>query len=290
MQNGDFELAGYLIGRDQPVFVSEFNTGPEGDRDQDFDDPLGDTRIFGRDRTSPATWTFEFSVAQAAGQPAAAGVLESLENLKKVWRTAVDARDPGDFTTLRYMIGGRIRRVYGRPRGFVPDPSRNIEDGHVVANASFARLETLTYQDAQEVMELTLRTPPSGEVTLPAVWPLISKVTAARQGVVTVGGSAPTVIDDITFYGPVDNPMIENANWRVAWSGSIPYDGFVRIDPRRRTVLNHQGASVAGALSRRTRMRELTLDPGGQDFTFTGLDNTANARAVVRWRPAYYAL
>lgn len=291
MENGDFELNGYLMGAGQPVFASDFQPGTYGDRDQDQDNPFAPARMFGRDLQTAPTWSFDFSVAQAPGTAPDVGVLASLEALATAWRSAVDAGTPGAVTRLRYQIGGRVRCVYGRPRNFAFNPSKNIADGNIVASAQFACEDIYTYSDQLFEVQLQLRPPPTGNVTLPAVWPLTTQITSTRQGVFTVAGSAAVLPEDITFYGPVGDPVLEcTGNWTVGWAGTIPYDGWVRIDPRAGTVLNQAGAYVGGTLSRKTYLPELVFKPGGADLKFSGTDNTGSSRAVVRWRSGYNAL
>lgn len=291
MENGDFELDGYLMGAGQPVFVVDFQTGVAADRDQDRDSLFSSTRIFGRDERSAPVWSFEFSVAQATGQPADTGVLASLEALTAAWKGFSGARTPGAVTRLRYKIGGRERCVYGRPRNFAPNPSKNISDGNVIASAQFALQDDLYYADTLNSVEVQLREPPTGYVTLPAVWPLISVVESARQGQFVSESSMPAPPEDITFYGPIADPKLVNTHWEVGLEDiSIPYDGWVTINFRDRTVLDHNGASRAGNLTRPSELLDMYVHPGAQDLTFSGTDLTATARAVLRWRTAYYSL
>lgn len=291
MENGDFELDGYLIGKGQPVFASKFQTGTVADRDQDRDSLFSSTRIFGRDERSAPVWSFEFSVAQATGQPAAAGVLDSLEALVKAWRGFSGARTPGAVQRLRYKVAGRERCVFGRPRNLAFDPSVNLEDGNVVASAQFALQDTLHYSDTLNSVEVRLRQPPTGYVTLPAVWPLISVIESTRQGQFTSNSSMPAAPEEITFYGPISDPKLVNTNWEIGLEDiEIPYDGWVTINFRDRTVLDHTGASRAGNLTRDSELLDMYVHPGPQDLTFSGIDLTATARAVLRWRTAYYSL
>ena len=291
MENGDFELDGYVMGVGQPVFVTDFQPGTYADRDQDQDNPFRSARIFGRDQTTAPNWSLDFSVAQAAGTAPDVGVLAALEALATVWRRSVDVETPGTVTRLRYKVGGRVRCVYGRPRNFAFNPSTNIADGSIIASAQFACEDIYTYADELQEISLQLRPPPTGNVVLPAVWPLTTKIISTRQGVFTVNGSAPTMPEDITFYGPVVDPVLEcTGNWVAGWSGSIPYDGWVRIDPRAGTVLNQSGANVGGPLSRRTYLPDLVFKPGGADLKFSGTDNSGSSRAVVRWRSSFHAL
>lgn len=291
MENGDFELAGYLMGRGQPVFVSDFQPGSIGERNQDEEHPQDDVRLFGRDFLDPPIWSFELNLSNRAGSAPAAGVLSELEQVQRVWRTAVDSRRPEEVVALRYQVAGRVRRVYGRPRNFAYNPSKNLDDGLVTATAQFALRDTYTYADELTSVSLTLRQPSTGFTTLPGVWPLQMTVASDRQGSINVASSAEVLVEDITFYGPIVNPSLTLDNdWTVAYTGSIPYDGWVTIDPRRRTVKDQSGNSRAGLLSRKTYLPSLTLPPGERGLLFTGQDLTATSRAVVRWRPAYFGL
>lgn len=291
MKNGDFELGGYLIGRDHPVFASDFQPGSIGERLQDEPHPQDDVRMFGRDFLDPPTWSFEFKVTQPDGATPDSGVLAELEKVQRVWRTAVDSRKPEAVTYLRYMIGGRIRRVYGRPRNFTADPSQNIEDGLITATAQFALRDAYTYADELSQVEIGLRQGATGYATLPGTWPLQTVVTAERDGVFFVDSSAAVPPEDVTFYGPISNPTLKlDNNWTISYLGTIPYDGWVRIDPRKRTVKDQSGNSRAGLLSRKTSITELIIPPGNQGLQFSGLDLTATSRAVIRWRPAYFGL
>lgn len=287
MENGDFELGGYLIGAGQPVIVTSFQINPGEVVQQDQINPFASRRMFGRDTQNPPTWEFDFHIANPDGVAADVGVLGALEALTTAWAGTVDAETPGATTFLRYKIGGRVRGVYGRPRNFTPNPSVNIQDGSLTAAAQFALSDAYTYSDELFETELQLRPPPNGAVTLPAVWPLLSEISSTRQGIFTVGGTSPTYPEDITFYGPVVNPSLETLAWKVGWQGTVPYDGWVRINPRETTVLTNTGASVSGGLTRSTFLPDLKFKPGAQDLKFSGVDNTGSSRAVVRWRSAF---
>lgn len=291
MSSGDFELGGYLMGRGRPAFVTDFQPGSMEDRIQDKDNPVGNNVFFGRDQAGTPAWSFTFSISHPDGATnKAAGVLDTVEDLLAVWRPE-EVQDPGWYTTLRYEVAGRSRLVYGRPRNFALDPSQNLEDGNVTASAQFKLLDALTYDADLDQVELMLRQAPTGAVTLPAVWPLTTTVSSTRQGLITPGGKARRYFpEDITFYGPVNNPALASSGWTVQLNTSIPYDGWIRVRPRDNTVLTKSGGSAAGALSRNTYLPDVVLTPGSQDLTFTGEDPTATARAVVRWRPAYYGI
>lgn len=289
MQNGDFELGGYLMGKGQPVFATAFKPGGAGERLQDLDHPFADTRVFGRDQKTPPIWQFEFSVAEAAGKNPTT-VVDSLEDLATAWESAVDRQTPGEYTALRYMVNGRVRRVYGRPRNFDWDPSRNIEAGNVVASAQFALRDTTHYDDSQITTEMMLRQPPTGYVTLPAVWPLQTVVESTRQGSFVLAGRKTVQPEEITFYGPVTNPVLAAPDWTIALNGTIPYDGSVTVRPWDNTVTTDKGQPVPGWLSRKTYLPDVQLAPGPVGLTFTGTDPTGTARVVLTARAGYNSL
>lgn len=292
MQNGDFEIAGYMLGREHPAFVSDFQPGSLGQRAQDVDSPFAAERYFGRDLESAPVWSFEFSLGEADGDELVpdAGVLETLDTLTAVWRGALDATQPESVLVLRYMIGGRVRRVYGRPRNFAPDPSANLEDGNITATGQFALRDALHYDDEQSFTELQLRPPPAGYATLPGVWPLTSYVESERQGQIVVGGNAAAPAEEVVFYGPVIDPKLESDLWKIELTRTIPADGWIKINPRARTAETHLGQNVSGDLSRESYLPGIILTPGEHSFTYSGSDPTGFSRAVVRWRNAHYGL
>lgn len=292
MQNGDFELGGYTIGRGRPVFASDFQPGSLGDRSSDVENPWNTERYFGRDVESAPVWGFEFSIGEPDGleEVPDAGVLESMGELAALWRGKWDAREPEWTVPLRYMIGGRIRRVYGRPRNWALNPSVNIEDGNITATAQFACRDALHYEDEQNFVQLQLRPPETGYATLPGVWPLLSYIESERQGQIIVGGDADVLAEEIIFYGPVIDPAIETDLWKAELTFTIPADGWVKIDPRARTVVTHTGQQIPGLLSRSSYLPGMFLTPGAHSFTYSGSDPTGFSSVVVRWRNAYYGL
>lgn len=295
MENGDIELNGYMMGAAHPVFATQLEVMAGKARLQDQDNPYGPTRIFGRDTRAAGTMSFEFSLGERSGQNPGSGVLDVLEELAEAWDPGDDeaggvGRTPGAVVPLRYMIGGRIRRVYGRPRNFAYSASENITAGNVLATAEFDRQDLYHYSDTLGQVDLQMRQQPTGWVTLPAVWPVISVISATRQGLLTTESKVAAVPEDVTFYGPVINPSLTHSDWKIGLEAVIPYDGFVRINPRQGTVLNQAGASLAGQLTRETFLPDIRIRPGVQDLTFTGADPTATSRAVVRWRTAYRTL
>lgn len=286
MNDGEIEVGGYLTGPGLPVFVTNLEIGGAGTRDQDQLNPYGDDRHFGSDYLEPPIWKMAFCVGEGVG---AAEALQALAELQRAWRTAVDPRVPGADTWLRYGAAGRTRRIYGRPRNFMPDVGGNLADGNVVATAEFHAADPYHYDDAEQQLELAFRQNNSGTVTLPAVWPLLSRPGAARQGIVTVGGDAPTPVR-VDFAGPIAGPaMRAGQEWELASTATIGATDGLIIDSRTEMVNLASGAPQPGALTRETFLPEVRLEPGLTEIEFTGNDPTGTSKATIRWRNAHHS-
>lgn len=285
MKNGDIELNGFLMGRDHPVFATAIAPGDVVVRDQDNENPYASERIFGIDYRKPPVWKVEFSVGEADGAQPDSGVLDALDSLAAAW--SVDFEDPEVVIPLRYMIGGRVRRVWGRPRNFRFEASMNIADGNIIAGADFALKDTLFYDDAQQLMELRLRSPSTGYATLPGVWPVTSYTTSDRQGLLTSTGTAKVLLEEITFHGPVIDPKLELAGgWTLGLDRTIAYDGWITVNPRLGTIRDQSGASLPGIISRTVYLPDLKIAPGPNSFTYSGKDETSFSKVVIKWREA----
>src|SRR5690606_36874626 len=111
--DGQYELDGYLFGCGQPVDVARMNPGPRAVTNQDAPVPGGHGRNVGRDSDDGPEWSFDLTVT---GE----GAFDTLEGLREAWQAEGIAQSPGALSVLRYALPGRVRRVYGRPREFVP--------------------------------------------------------------------------------------------------------------------------------------------------------------------------
>lgn len=283
MSNGDFEINGHLIGPGHPTFVTAFDPGDDTARDQDQLNPAADRRHFGRDYRTPGVWALKFSV----GGDNDVEVLAELSALRRAWRS--NHRSPGETTRLTYTLGGRTRFVTGRPRDFNYDPNQNLDDGNVVAAGKFVLADTLVRDAAQASYTLTIRPPASGAVTLPAVWPLLSSPAGERQGAAAVAGDAATPAR-IVFNGPISNPALVSDDWAVELQAEVPAFTSVTVDAETGTVTRSDGTPLQGAISRRTYLPDVVLEPGPASFLFTGTDPTGTATATIQWHPAYEGL
>lgn len=284
LRHGDFDLNGYVIGGDdsRPVYAVGLDTGVADHRGQDEENPSGDDRFFGRDLLSGPTWTFEFRMGSATPEAS----LAALAGITRCWRSA--PRDTGAESVLRYSVGGRTRRVYGRPRRFSQNPNLVFIMGHIAAAGQFVTKDSLHYGDELQSLTVTLVPGDAGGLVSPLISPLTTVAGGTRQGIIPdVGGDAPAPLT-ATFRGPVTNPSVSSRGWVIGLNTSLAYDQSVTVDTRNGTVLRNDGASLGGALTRRTYLPEARLQPGAQEIIYTGTDPTGTSSCTVAWRPAFY--
>ncbi|MFC3299644.1 hypothetical protein FJV46_10715 [Arthrobacter agilis] len=283
--HGDFELDGYVIGgdRDRPVYIKSFLPGRSDVRSQDFDNPVGDGRLFGRDAALGSTWSFSFGMASESS----AASLAALNSLSAAWKYV--HREPGAESVLRYKVGGRVRRVYGRARHFDYDPNYVFFTGYAVASGEFVTSDAVHYEDALRSVSVGLLAEVSGSQPLPSALPFTFAPGGPRSGIIQdVGGDAPAPVE-VTFAGPVTGPSATIGGQLVALPGlTLAFDQSVTVNTRTMTVTRNDGASLAGALSRRTYLEDVRLQPGLSEVVYSGSDLTGTSRCTVAWRPAHY--
>lgn len=285
LQDGDFELDGYVIGDVHPLNVMDFD--PEGPsiRNQDHDSPVGDIRYFGRDQRSGPTWLWEFGAsAQERSQAQADAAVAA-----RVWRRTYPK--PGEESVLRFRLGGVTRRVYGRARKFDYKPldRKHNTAGYIPIDALFDCGDSWIYDDEERIMSATLRASSKGGLKTPLKGNLKSLKGGTRNGAITdIGGDAPAPFT-ATIHGPVKNPSIAYGDWVIELNTTLAYDQSVTIDTRKSTVIRNDGASLAGTLTRASRLNTSRLAPGPANILFSGVDASGTARVEVRWRPTFHS-
>lgn len=299
--DGDLEIAqifpepgdSYAVGEQDPIFANAIDTGSKTWRVQDVDNPAGDDRWFGRDYLTAPSWTIDFVVNRYA----AGDALEALQNLEEVWE-GYGVREPGFEAIVRYSLGGRTRRIYGRPRDFLYDHNESLESGVIVGAGKFDLTDSWTYADVPDQVILSLVSGESAAVPLPAPLPIHFPTGGPRHGQVIVGGTKPTpIIAEI--FGPVKNPHLSVGAWDLSLSTTLAYDQWVTIDTRRRTVLRNDGASLAGDLNPMLYLDDVRLTPprknqdpqdAAVEIIYSGTDLTGTSRARVSWHKAFHGL
>lgn len=283
MENGDFELSGVLLKgtADYPIYVLEFDPGKSDHRHQDAYNPLDDTVQMGRDYVSPPDWEFKLGMGDFTQGPA----LEALGELMKIWRNP--QREPGAVLPLKYMVGGRVRQVFGRPRPFSFNPEMLVGVGYVVAVAGFHLQDGLHYDTTQRRLTIDSQIQEAGGgFTAPFYAPILTTAGNSRNSYATNNGSASTPFT-ARFYGPTINPKLTGPGWNLALDYTISEGDWVEVDTRNRTAKRKSGADVSGVLSRKSRLLSARLKPGRSELLFTGNDPTGISRVDVSWFDAY---
>lgn len=286
LSEGEWELGGVVAGsnRGYDIVVLGAEPGNPVWAHNDRDVAGSSRRNFGQDTEHGPTWTFEFLISTDDGPSARAALTE----LAAAWKRP-DLR-AGETVPLRYRSAGKTRRLYGRPRNFAPSDWGGIDQGVIVATSQFVTADPYHYDDDTRIESLTIFAAPAAGFTFPVVFPFTTTPGGTRQGVIgDTGGTVPTPAT-ITFYGPISNPKLTGNGWFVALNTSIAHDKWVTIDTRSGTVLHADGGSYGGYLARGVWLKDIRLNPGGEDLAFSGVDPTGTARAVIEWNPAHETL
>jgi hypothetical protein len=288
-----FDAEPYVpFGLGQTIVVADFNPGTAETRSQDINSPTSDARIFGTDRRTPPTWSFDLYTDVETPEAALAWA----QNMEEVWDAEGLRRTPNAVVALRYKLAGRVRRVFGRPRDFSLVPSF-IRTGRVHMVADFALAENTFYDDTED--GLIVRTDPTvgGQTTgftYPVTYPLTIggyQEQAARTEQANIYGKRPTWVD-ITITGPTIDPWVRIGDQRWALRGQLGNGESVRLSGKtwQQGVFRGDGAPVPGLLDPRARLSQLRIKPGSYPVSFGGYDPTGSSKATLAWRPAYGTL
>lgn len=286
-----FDLAGLTFGgHHSPLQVSSFSPGTPEARTQDVTNDVADGDTFGRDYLTPPTWSWDLFTDLDTDH----GAHELAEQVAAIWLDEDLRSRPGAVIPLRYLMAGRWRRVYGRPRRYAgPDGGLLTALGRAEMTADFKLAHHLHYDDIEQAAQVGTVPARVGGFVFPAVFPLTTatRTESERSSQFTVGGSAPAW-PRITVEGPISDATISVGTWSMRLTGAIAYDQSVIVDtaPWMRSITRGDGAPLAGALHPTTSMLDLKLKPGHYELKLTGTDLTGTARATIAWRDAYYGL
>lgn len=252
---------------------------------QDQDDPFSGVTRFGRDVRKGPTWTWALHVNQQDEE----GALDALADLAEAW--APEDLDGGDVLVMRYKVGGRVRRVYGRPRRFSSPPDNKILGGMIPVTADFKLLDPHYYDDSPQSIMVGTEYTSEGGFVFPVTFPVLTLPGGFTNGSAFVLGRRKTW-PIIRINGPVVNPEILATNWNLKLTANIGEGHYIEIDTRpwKRTVTVDGTNFVPGALNPQTRLRDLFLEPGAQSFGMRGISGTGTATATISWYPAYASL
>lgn len=282
-----FRFAGVEFGDKLPLFVEDFDQGNTEYRSNDVERAQGDGLIAGRDFLGGRTWGF--SVSTNMRNLGDASDVES--RLAAAWHDPVHRNRSLALAPLSYEMGGRWRRVYGRPSRYAG------MRGDVLAVQGRGRLELdfkihdpRYFDDRETVLRLPIVPASTGGLMAPLVAPLSTvRSSTPRAGYVDNTGTAPTPLK-VVFKGPVSNPYVRAAaGWEIALNATLLPGQSVTVDAFAGTVLRGS-APVAGMLTRKTRLSSAVLPVGVSDLTFGGVDPTGTAEVELRWRNAYWSI
>lgn len=286
LEHGQFSLDGYVFGEGHGVYAAHVTHGGQAWRTDDVANPVGHNLWMGTDYADLQPIVLDLKIT--GDNPAAA--TEELERFAGMWRAA-GRRGPGQESVLAWGMHGRTRRVYGRPRSFTPENGDLYVLETAPGEAMFQPNGPYVYDDTARELPLTITPGEAGGFVFPVEFPWGTTIAGRRDGIIPDGGgTVPT--DDVTFTirGPIARPKVTGPGWELALATTLQWDQQIEISVRRRTVLRENGGSAAGALSRRTRLADVTIPPGPSEIGFEGEDTTGTSQLLVQWRPAFESI
>jgi hypothetical protein len=287
LSNMQYEIAGLRFGRDTDYLVERVQFGQPAFAGNDAPLPREDGIRFGRDRLHGRTILFDLVMNKRGASESQNS--DALGDLYEAWSGDSIRTLPDEVIPLRMNRFGRITRVYGRPRNFLPAMGR-VGVGWVPVTADFQCSDHLFYEDEEQNMSITIVPASTGGFVFPLQFPASSAGIGEEAGEVVIGGNRSTWITT-TITGPIVNPEVDVlGHWKAKLLTTILSGQSVTIDPRpwSRGILLNGVTNVAGALtSDSPKMGEMVVPPGNQQIVLRGTDVTGTAHMSVKWRNAY---
>lgn len=282
-----FRFDGVEFGDRLPLFVTGFDAGNTEYRSNDVERSQGDGLIAGRDFLGGRTWGLSLST----NMPDLPDALTLESRLAAAWHNPKHRNKSLALVPLSYELGGRWRRVYGRPSRYagINGDIYSVQGAGQI-ECDFKVHDPRYFDDWETVRRLPIVPASTGGLKAPLIGPLSTVRSGAdRAGYVNNTGTAATPLK-VVFKGPVTNPYVRAAaGWEIALKGTLRAGQSVVVDAFAGTVL--RGSSpVAGLLTRKTRLSSAVLPVGISDLTFGGVDPTGTAEVELRWRNAYYSI
>jgi hypothetical protein len=193
-----------------------------------------------------------------------------LTALQKEWK-ADDVRQRwGELKPIIYCDGyGSVRRIYGRPRKFTYTRKRPGSQFHTVT-AEYARIDTLTYTDAEFAAALTNGADPVGYT---------------RDG-----GDAPAGYR-VVLFGPQTNPLIIVGGDEIQLQIVIPSGVQVEVNsyPWSRRIVDSNGINHRTTLIGNSKYLDRMNIPADTSvpMSWVATATTGASGCLVLWRDAY---
>ena len=290
LADGQFDIDGFTFGGvfDQ-VLLDSFDPGEAEWLTQDATNPRGGNLVFGRDVLSGPTWGFE---GFTNGYDIDDAQLAS-ERLASVWRGSERKKKSGTYQILRYRIGNRTRRVYGRGRKFWSGIDPRSYSGTAPVSMTFQLLSNDHFDDEQREELIPILPLSMGGLKAPLTAPLLSHgLVQSRAGMIeSVGGTKPTPFH-LYIRGPVSIPKVYGPGWSFGLNTSVGPGRTVHISTHGSMIAveDDLGRNLSGYLGGGTKISEARLRPGSAPIYYEGNDPTNTSWAKVVWRPAYEIL
>lgn len=289
LHNGEFAINGYKFGCGHNANVSTLNATGIRWRVQDQPNPVGDDILVGRDFMDPQPIKlgvfFKGQTAEEVAQAAA--------EFANAWAAARD-RKPGELSVLEIGVHGRTVRAYGRPRDLDIDDTEIFARLHADGTAVFDRKHALFYGDPDTggggEVTLSITPPQARGLVFPVVFPWGTFQGGQRQGIVNNPGLRSTTDVTITIHGTVNRPVVSGDGWELELDTNLAYDRSVVISAMNKTVTRDDGVSLAGKLTRKSRLDQIQVPAGASEFKFRGTSVDGSATATIRWGSAHTSL
>lgn len=292
LSEGQYELVdpvagtAFQFGRHLPALVTTIDYGTPALTVNDAAAPRSDGSFFGRDYRGGRTISFDGSVLT---EPSPTDALDALGPLSAAWLGDGVRSVPGATAVLRWCRGGRLRRVYGRPRRFAA-ATGYTRQGWIPWVADFQTIDHLYYGDDDDTVTVPYAPVSLGGLIGPQIGPWIATTAGEASGVVSVGGDVPAWLA-WTVHGPIVNPTIEVVDrWSATLQTSLAFDQSITVDPVpwTRSVRGSGGGNYAGALTAASvRASQMTVPPGTAQVLLRGIDPTGTSSLSVTVRSAW---
>jgi hypothetical protein len=284
-----YDLDGFVFGEGTDYIVEDFEIDPGDIRTNDTDTPRADGVRFGRDLFAGQLLTFEIVINEDPFPISQPGPLTQQAALTKAWRADEVRSQSGAVSMLRLRRGGRIRRVYGRPRRRKPAPEKN-RYGWVSMTCDFQCIDDVFYGDSEHSNTVSIVPPQAGGLIFPFTFPWSSVGISYSPGVLTVGGDLPAWMC-FMIRGPIVRPVVEVVgHWAIGLNLVLQENEWVGIDPRpwSRGVRTSSGANLGGALLPGSpRLSDVRLAPGTYEIVLRGTSAEGTASMTTAWRESY---
>lgn len=293
-QNYQFELDGVVFGKGAPISIDGedgFDRGTDEVFDQDVYLEGTESIAFGRDTNSPSLWTFQMHTDTARFADEA---LRDVALLEKAWRDSNIRLASQEVSTLRYMVGNRVRRVFGRPRRWAASTDQGLMSGYSKIVADFQRADRYYYGDEEFSVDVTATPAVPGGFYTPITFPLTTIAGSSREGTILGDndGTTPSPFK-VTFYGPesgsASDVRLRAGDWEIGLRGELGTDEMFEIStyPFGPRAKRNGDQTTAGWIVSNRALRDVRIPLEGDTLWFDVTDPTGTARCVVSWYSTY---